>query len=93
MHERWLEITMPSFSDEFQQQLHKQFLTRTLTAKELEEWTEWQLENYLKLSKQALIQEEKNLIDLMEAVIFTKQVIKNLKNRIEILDKTIKEKE
>lgn len=83
---------MPSFSDEFQQQLHKQFLTRTLTAKELEEWTEWQLENYLKLSKQALIQEEKNLIDLMEAVIFTKQVIKNLKNRIEILDKTIKEK-
>lgn len=84
---------MPSFSDEFQQQLHKQFLTRTLTAKELEEWTEWQLENYLKLSKQALIQEEKNLIDLMEAVIFTKQVIKNLKNRIEILDKTIKEKE
>ena len=84
---------MTSFSDEFQQQLHKQFLTRTLTAKELEEWTEWQLENYLKLSKQALIQEEKNLIDLMETVIFTKQVIKNLKNRIEILDKTIKDKE
>lgn len=79
---------MPSFSDEFQQQLHKQFLTRTLTAKELEEWTEWQLETYLKLSKQALIQEEKNLIDLMESVIFTKQVIKNLKNRIELLEKT-----
>ncbi len=87
MHERWLEITMPSFSDDFKAKLRKDFLTYKLTSKELEKWTNWQLDTHLELSKEALKEQEELLENMVNEISFIKKVIKNLKNRIELLEK------
>lgn len=52
---------MPSFSDEFLRELENRFLTKKITAKELEKWTQWQLETYLQKSTEALGQQERKL--------------------------------
>jgi prefoldin subunit 5 len=83
---------MPSFSDEFIQELHNKFLAEKITAKRLEEWTEWQLETYLQSSIEALAQQERKLEKLVKEISFTKKTIKNLKERNEILEETLRNK-
>jgi hypothetical protein len=78
---------MPSFSDDFLRELENKFLAEKITAKQLEEWTQWQLETYLQKSTEALGQQERKLEKLVNEISVTKKVIKNLKNRIEILEK------
>ena len=78
---------MPSFSDEFLRELYNRFLTEKITTKELEKWSETQLNIYLEDSIKALTQQETKLEKLVNEISVTKKIIKNLKNRIEILEK------
>lgn len=79
---------MPSFSDEFLRELYNKFLTEKITDKELEKWSETQLNICLEDSIKALTQQETKLEKLVNEISVTKKVIKNLKNRIELLEKT-----
>lgn len=76
---------MPSFSDEFLQELHKKFLLEKVKPKDLETWNTWQKETHLKLTEQALTEQENKLQVLEEEIRFTKKVIKNLQNRIQLV--------
>ena len=77
---------MPSFSDEFRTKLRKDFLTSKLTSKELEKWTNWQINTHLELSKEALEEQEKYLEKLQEEIVSTKKIVKNLKDRIKLME-------
>jgi hypothetical protein len=84
---------MPSFSDDFLRELENKFLAEKITAKQLEEWTQWQLETYLQKSTEALGQQERKLEKLVNEISVTKKVIKNLESRIELFQNFLKEKE
>ncbi len=84
---------MPSFSDDFLRELENKFLAEKITAKQLEEWTEWQLETYLQKSTEALGQQERKLEKLVNEISVTKKTIKNLESRIELFQNFLKEKE
>ena len=83
---------MPSFSDDFLRELENRFLTEKITAKELEEWTQWQLETYLQKSTEALGQQERKLEKLVNEISVTKKTIKNLESRIELFQSFLKDK-
>jgi hypothetical protein len=84
---------MPSFSDDFLRELENKFLAEKITAKQLEEWTQWQLETYLQKSTEALGQQERKLEKLVNEISVTKKVIKNLESRIELFQNFLKDKE
>ena len=84
---------MPSFSDEFLRELENKFLAEKITAKQLEEWTQWQLETYLQKSTEALMQQERKLEKLVNEISVTKKTIKNLESRIELFQNFLKDRE
>ena len=83
---------MPSFSDDFLRELENKFLAEKITAKQLEEWTQWQLETYLQKSTEALGQQERKLEKLVNEISVTKKTIKNLESRIELFQNFLKDK-
>lgn len=75
---------MPSFSDEFREELRRKFLLEKIKKEDFQKWDKWQKETHLRLSEEALQQQELLLEKQIEEIAFTKKTIRNLKKRIEM---------
>ena len=79
---------MPSFSDEFVAELRRKFLLEKIKKEDFQKWDKWQKETHLRLTEEALQQQELLLEKQIEEIAFTKKTITNLKKRIKNVSET-----